>query len=200
MKYIRRGPEVRLACLDNGRQALWRPARLCAAVPLEVWFRTWRATVHACSAGAQIGSYLTRELVNHRNLRHPHIVGFKKAVLTPTHLAIVMEFASGGEVFNLVTTKGRLSEAEARCIFQQVCSASPCTPMRSRCCAVLVPHSPAPLDAPALRKTAATAVTLALHSSRRGGVCQLSHSAQVISGVGYIHARDMAHRDLVRRS
>jgi len=35
--------------------------------------------------------YVTREILNHRRLRHETIVRFLKVVLTPTHLAIFME-------------------------------------------------------------------------------------------------------------
>lgn len=35
-----------------------------------------------------------------------------QVILTPTHLAIVMEYASGGELFERICTAGRFSEAE----------------------------------------------------------------------------------------
>lgn len=35
-----------------------------------------------------------------------------QVVLTPTHLAIVMEYAAGGELFDRICTAGRFSEAE----------------------------------------------------------------------------------------
>lgn len=35
-----------------------------------------------------------------------------KVVLTPTHLAIVMEYAAGGELFDRICTAGRFSEDE----------------------------------------------------------------------------------------
>ena len=41
-------------------------------------------------------------------------------VLTPTHLGIVMEYASGGELFDRICAKGRFSEPEARYFFQQL--------------------------------------------------------------------------------
>ncbi|KAK1387538.1 hypothetical protein POM88_015716 [Heracleum sosnowskyi] len=43
-------------------------------------------------------------------------------LLTPTHLAIVMEYASGGELFDRICTSGRFSEHEARYFFQQLIS------------------------------------------------------------------------------
>ncbi|KAL0291634.1 UNVERIFIED_CONTAM: Serine/threonine-protein kinase SAPK2 [Sesamum calycinum] len=54
-----------------------------------------------------------REIMNHRSLRHPNIVRFKEVLLTPTHLAIVMEYAAGGELFERICNAGRFSEDEA---------------------------------------------------------------------------------------
>jgi serine/threonine-protein kinase SRK2 len=53
-----------------------------------------------------------REIVNHRSLRHPNI--------TPTHLAIVMEYATGGQLFERMCEAGRFLEGEARYFFQQL--------------------------------------------------------------------------------
>ncbi|CAA6658856.1 unnamed protein product [Spirodela intermedia] len=55
--------------------------------------------------------------MNHRSLKHPHIV-----LVTPTHLAIVMEYAAGGELFERICNSGRFSEDEARFFFQQLIS------------------------------------------------------------------------------
>ncbi|XP_012454111.1 tobamovirus multiplication protein 3 isoform X2 [Gossypium raimondii] len=40
----------------------------------------------------------------------------------PTHLAIVMEYAAGGELFDRIYSAGRFSEDEARYFFQQLIS------------------------------------------------------------------------------
>ncbi|KAF1875752.1 hypothetical protein Lal_00006382 [Lupinus albus] len=45
-----------------------------------------------------------------------------KVVLTPTHLAILMEYAAGGELFERICSAGRFSEDEARYFFQQLIS------------------------------------------------------------------------------
>lgn len=62
----------------------------------------------------QIDENVAREIINHRSLRHPNIIRFKEVVLTPSHLAIVMEYASGGELFERICNAGRFSEAEVR--------------------------------------------------------------------------------------
>jgi len=55
-------------------------------------------------------------------LRHPNIVRFKEVILTPSHLAIVMEYAAGGELYERICNAGRFSEDEARFFFQQLIS------------------------------------------------------------------------------
>ncbi|XP_068661228.1 serine/threonine-protein kinase SRK2A-like [Aristolochia californica] len=72
--------------------------------------------------GYKIDENVAREMINHRSLRHPNIIRFKEVVLTPSHLAIVMEYASGGELFERICNAGRFSEDEARYFFQQLIS------------------------------------------------------------------------------
>eukprot|EP00252_Welwitschia_mirabilis_P021106 TRINITY_DN530_c0_g1_i1.p1 TRINITY_DN530_c0_g1~~TRINITY_DN530_c0_g1_i1.p1 ORF type:complete len:360 (-),score=69.65 TRINITY_DN530_c0_g1_i1:604-1683(-) len=72
--------------------------------------------------GEKIDENVRREIINHRSLRHPNIVRFKEVILTPTHLAIVMEYASGGELFERICNAGRFPENEARFFFQQLIS------------------------------------------------------------------------------
>ncbi|CAL0312790.1 hypothetical protein TanjilG_06166 [Lupinus angustifolius] len=72
--------------------------------------------------GDKIDENVKREIINHRSLRHPNIVRFKEVILTPTHLAIVMEYASGGELFERISAAGRFTEDEARFFFQQLIS------------------------------------------------------------------------------
>ncbi|KAL8205837.1 hypothetical protein R6Q57_009388 [Mikania cordata] len=72
--------------------------------------------------GHKIDENVAREIINHRSLRHPNIIRFREVVLTPTHLAIVMEYAAGGELFDRICNAGRFSEDEARYFFQQLIS------------------------------------------------------------------------------
>ncbi|WVZ12796.1 hypothetical protein V8G54_017326 [Vigna mungo] len=62
--------------------------------------------------GKKIDANVQREIVNHRSLRHPNIIRFKEVFLTHTHLAIVLEYAAGGELFERICNAGRLSEDE----------------------------------------------------------------------------------------
>ncbi|XP_039002390.1 serine/threonine-protein kinase SAPK3-like isoform X1 [Hibiscus syriacus] len=72
--------------------------------------------------GKKIDENVQREIINHRSLRHPNIIRFKEVLVTPTHLAIVMEYAAGGELFERICSAGRFSEDEARFFFQQLIS------------------------------------------------------------------------------
>ncbi|KAJ4747739.1 Serine/threonine-protein kinase [Rhynchospora pubera] len=72
--------------------------------------------------GHRVDENVYREIINHRSLRHPNIIRFREVVLTPTHLAIVMEYAAGGELFERICDRGRFSEDEARYFFQQLIS------------------------------------------------------------------------------
>ncbi|KAJ8765526.1 hypothetical protein K2173_014648 [Erythroxylum novogranatense] len=72
--------------------------------------------------GQKIDEHVQREIMNHRSLKHPNIIRFKQVLLTPTHLAIVMEYAAGGELFDRICNAGRFSEDEARYFFQQLIS------------------------------------------------------------------------------
>ncbi|KAL5168476.1 Serine/threonine-protein kinase SRK2I [Glycine soja] len=72
--------------------------------------------------GDKIDENVKREIINHRSLRHPNIIRFKEVILTPTHLAIVMEYASGGELFEKICNAGHFNEDEARFFFQQLIS------------------------------------------------------------------------------
>ncbi|KAH6799444.1 Protein kinase superfamily protein [Perilla frutescens var. frutescens] len=72
--------------------------------------------------GKKIDEHVQREIMNHRSLKHPNIIRFKEVLLTPTHLAIVMEYAAGGELFERICNAGRFSEDEARFFFQQLIS------------------------------------------------------------------------------
>ncbi|PRQ21754.1 putative protein kinase CAMK-OST1L family [Rosa chinensis] len=72
--------------------------------------------------GLKIDENVLREIMNHRSLKHPNIVQFKEVLLTPTHLAIVMEYAAGGELYDRIVKAVRFSENEARFFFQQLIS------------------------------------------------------------------------------
>lgn len=66
---------------------------------------------------------LYREVRIMKQLDHPNIVKLYQVMETETTLYLVMEFASGGEVFDYLVAHGRMKEKEARAKFRQIVSA-----------------------------------------------------------------------------
>ncbi|GBF95924.1 Ser Thr kinase [Raphidocelis subcapitata] len=67
-----------------------------------------------------VSRYVETEILNHCRLRHPHIIGFREVYLSDDNINIVMDYASGGALFDYVKTRKRLREPVARWFFQQL--------------------------------------------------------------------------------
>jgi len=52
----------------------------------------------------------------------PHIIRLYEVIDTPTEIFLVSEYVSGGELFDHIVSKGRLSADEARTFFHQIIS------------------------------------------------------------------------------
>ena len=63
---------------------------------------------------------IQRELAILKGARHPNIIQLYEIIETNTEFYIVTEYASGGELFDYISSKGRLGEDEARIIYAQV--------------------------------------------------------------------------------
>ncbi|XP_057212712.1 MAP/microtubule affinity-regulating kinase 4 isoform X1 [Triplophysa rosa] len=66
---------------------------------------------------------LFREVRIMKTLHHPNIVQLFEVIETEKTLYLVMEYASGGEVFDYLVSHGRMKEIEARAKFRQIVSA-----------------------------------------------------------------------------
>ncbi|CAI5450774.1 unnamed protein product [Caenorhabditis angaria] len=66
---------------------------------------------------------LFREVKIMKQLDHPNIVKLYQVMETEQTLYLVLEYASGGEVFDYLVAHGRMKEKEARAKFRQIVSA-----------------------------------------------------------------------------
>uniref|UniRef100_A0A3Q4AQ91 MAP/microtubule affinity-regulating kinase 3 n=1 Tax=Mola mola TaxID=94237 RepID=A0A3Q4AQ91_MOLML len=66
---------------------------------------------------------LFREVRIMKTLNHPNIVQLLEVIETEKTLYLIMEYASGGEVFDYLVAHGRMKEKEARARFRQIVSA-----------------------------------------------------------------------------
>lgn len=63
---------------------------------------------------------LTREIHHHRRLHHLHIVQLYEIIVTESHVWLVSELCSGGELFDYLVERGRILEGEARRLFGEL--------------------------------------------------------------------------------
>ncbi|KAL6052206.1 non-specific serine/threonine protein kinase [Balamuthia mandrillaris] len=65
---------------------------------------------------------IRREIQILKLFRHPHIIKLYEVIETTSDIFMIMEYVSGGELFDYIVANGRLSEDEARKFFQQIIS------------------------------------------------------------------------------
>ncbi|EJD39005.1 Pkinase-domain-containing protein, partial [Auricularia subglabra TFB-10046 SS5] len=70
-----------------------------------------------------LSAQLTREIHHHRRLHHPHVTQLYEVIATESYIWLVTELCAGGELFDYLVEKGRLSEDETRALFGQLCLA-----------------------------------------------------------------------------
>ncbi|XP_066995543.2 serine/threonine-protein kinase NIM1 isoform X3 [Anabrus simplex] len=66
---------------------------------------------------------LEREIGTMEAIHHQNIIRLYEVVETYSKIHLVMEYASGGELFNRITSAGRIPEQDAKYLFAQVISA-----------------------------------------------------------------------------
>ncbi|CAG5105741.1 Oidioi.mRNA.OKI2018_I69.chr1.g2411.t1.cds [Oikopleura dioica] len=75
---------------------------------------------------AKLGADLPRvktEIKALRSLQHPHICRLYEEIETENKIFLVLEYCSGGELFDYIVEKDRLNEDEARQFFREICAA-----------------------------------------------------------------------------
>lgn len=69
---------------------------------------------------------IKREITIMKVVRHPHVVRLHEVLASKTKIYIILEYITGGELFDKIVHNGRLSEAEARRYFQQLIDGVDC--------------------------------------------------------------------------
>ncbi|XP_075516802.1 CBL-interacting serine/threonine-protein kinase 8-like isoform X1 [Primulina tabacum] len=63
---------------------------------------------------------IKREISIMKRVRHPHVVRLHEVIASRTKIYIILEFITGGELFDKIVHHGRLSESESLRYFQQL--------------------------------------------------------------------------------
>lgn len=66
---------------------------------------------------------LNREIASMEKLHHPNLVQLFEVIENFTKIHLVMEFASGGELYQKISNQGKLIEPLAKSLFAQIISA-----------------------------------------------------------------------------
>ncbi|KAK5826714.1 CBL-interacting serine/threonine-protein kinase 1-like [Gossypium arboreum] len=68
----------------------------------------------------KIADQIKREISTLKLLKHPNVVRLHEVLASKTKIYMVLEYATGGELFDKIASNGKLSEAEGRKFFQQL--------------------------------------------------------------------------------
>ncbi|KAJ7955330.1 Non-specific serine/threonine protein kinase [Quillaja saponaria] len=63
---------------------------------------------------------IKREIATLKLLKHPNVVRLYEVLASKTRIYMVLEYVNGGELFDRIASKGKLTEAEGRKLFQQL--------------------------------------------------------------------------------
>nr|XP_018628835.1 CBL-interacting serine/threonine-protein kinase 23 isoform X2 [Nicotiana tomentosiformis] len=66
---------------------------------------------------------IKREISTMKLIRHPNVIRMYEVMASKSKIYIVLEFVTGGELFDKIASRGRLKEDEARKYFQQLINA-----------------------------------------------------------------------------
>eukprot|EP01028_Stygiella_incarcerata_P011279 TRINITY_DN62_c0_g1_i1.p1 TRINITY_DN62_c0_g1~~TRINITY_DN62_c0_g1_i1.p1 ORF type:complete len:508 (-),score=123.69 TRINITY_DN62_c0_g1_i1:259-1782(-) len=71
---------------------------------------------------SQVDKKIKREISILKLFKHPHVIRLYEVIETMTDIFLIMEYVSGGELFDYIVSRGKLTEDDARRFFQQIVS------------------------------------------------------------------------------
>lgn len=85
---------------------------------------------------------LNREIGSMEKLHHPNLVQLFEVIENFSKIHLVLEYASGGELYQKISNQGKLIEPVAKSLFVQIISAiDHMVSIRSKLCIILIHHS-----------------------------------------------------------
>lgn len=75
------------------------------------------------ATSSSMAKCVQRELAVLQLLHHPHLVDLRQVLQDSSNVYFVMEYMEGGELFQVLSERGRLPEEEARSLFRQLTEA-----------------------------------------------------------------------------
>ncbi|KAK4770863.1 hypothetical protein SAY87_031395 [Trapa incisa] len=63
---------------------------------------------------------IKREIATLKLLKHPNVVRLHEVLASKTKIYMILEYVTGGELFDKIATRGKLPESEGRKLFQQL--------------------------------------------------------------------------------
>ncbi|XAR49758.1 Non-specific serine/threonine protein kinase [Bertholletia excelsa] len=67
-----------------------------------------------------IADQIKREISTLKILKHPNVVRLHEVLASKTKIYMILEYVTGGELFDKIASKGKLSEPQGRKLFQQL--------------------------------------------------------------------------------
>ncbi|XP_073270948.1 CBL-interacting serine/threonine-protein kinase 3-like isoform X1 [Primulina huaijiensis] len=71
----------------------------------------------------KMAEQIKREIATMKLIKHPNVIRLYEVMASKTKIFIIMEFVTGGELFDTIVKHGRMQEDEARKYFQQLINA-----------------------------------------------------------------------------
>ncbi|XP_038719034.1 CBL-interacting serine/threonine-protein kinase 1 [Tripterygium wilfordii] len=68
----------------------------------------------------KITDQIKREIATLKLIKHPNVVRLHEVLASKTKIYMVLEYVTGGELFDRIASKGKLQEAQGRKLFQQL--------------------------------------------------------------------------------